>query len=62
MEIEIFIFEKISELFVWYLINISTDDYTETFVDVKCLPAGADKHEALSEFKDSKLIVNKYTH
>ena len=41
-----------------YYRYLNLEEYfdVETFIDVKCLPAGADKTDALTEFKDSKLI------
>jgi len=41
-----------------YYRYLNLEEYfdVETFADVKCLPAGADKTEALMEFKDTGLI------
>lgn len=41
-----------------YYRYLNLEDYfdVETFLDVRCLPAGADKTEALEEFKDSSLL------
>ena len=41
-----------------YYRYLNIEDYfeTDTFIDVKCLPAGAPKLETLAEFQDSGLI------